>query len=90
MGTRRADGAVSNDLSRYENLCFLLFGTEGNRRFRDELGNDVTLIWKQNRETVDGKLACPITLLRMDGSDRGDEKGTIFDRTLRGMRKEKL
>lgn len=90
MGTRRADGAVSNDLSRYENLCFLLFGTEGNRRFRDELGNDVTLIWKQNRETVDGKLACPITLFRMDGSDHGDEKGTIFDRTLRGMRKEKL
>lgn len=90
MGTQSRDGAVSNNLERYENLCFLLFGAQGECRFRDELGNDVTLAWNRNGETVEGKQSCPITLFRMDGSDHGDTDGSLFGRSLRGVRKEQL
>ena len=90
MGSQSRDGAVSNNLERYENLCFLLFGAGGECRFRDELGNDVTLAWNRHGETVDGKQSCPITLFRMDGGGHGDTDGSLFGRALRGVRKERL
>lgn len=88
MGTQSKDGAVSNALDRYENLCFLLFGTEGKRKFQDELNNDITLIWNQTNEEVEGTFTSDITLFRMDGNDHGSCSGSVFGRTVHGDRKE--
>lgn len=90
MGTLGMDGAVSNHLDRYENLCFLLYGTEGSCVFRDEFGNDITLTWNWEEETISGKLSCPVTVFRLDGGDHGDTDGSLFGRTVRGVRKEIL
>ena len=89
MGTQSEDGAVSNNLEEYENLCFLLYGSDGKRRFRDTFGNHITLVWNKEEETVDGRLVCSITLFRMDGSDHGDVNGSLFGRRLSGVRKER-
>lgn len=90
MGTQSRDGAVSNNLNHYENLSFLLFGNEGKCSFWDELGNDISLVWSHNEETINGIFACPITLFRMDGNDHGGFAGKLFGRTVHGVRKEKL
>lgn len=89
MGTQGKEGAVSNSLDRYENLCFLLFGEQGQYDFHDELGNDLTLTWEKREETVHGTTVCPITLFRMDGSDHGAVSGVLFERTVHGVRKER-
>ena len=84
MGTQGKEGAVSNTLDDYENLCFLLFGERGQHDFRDELGNDLTLAWEKQEETLCGTTACPVTLFRMDGSDHGTVSGTLFGRIVHG------
>lgn len=88
MGTREKEGAVSNQLDGYENLCFLLFGEQGRCDFRDEMGSALTLEWGTQGETVRGSAACPVTLFRMGGGDRGPVLGTLFGRSVRGERKE--
>ena len=90
MGTPDMDGAVSNNLEQYENLCFLLYGAEGTGVFRDELGNDMTLTWNREEETIGGRLSCPVTVFRLDGRDHGATDGSLFGRAVRGVRKEKL
>lgn len=88
MGTRSKEGALSNNLERYENLCFLLYGAKGRQRFQDEMGNDILLAWDSQEETAQGSLASPITLLRMDGRGHGSARGKIFGREIHGTRKE--
>ncbi len=88
MGTQRKAGVLSNDLAHYENLCFLLYGEDGEKAFRDTLGNDLLLTWNRQEESVQGKLACPVTVFRMDGKDCGPVCGSIFDREVCGTRKE--
>lgn len=89
MGAQGREGAISNNLSSYENLCFLLYGDQGRCEFRDELGNDMVLDWNEKEEKLCGATACPITLFRMDGRDHGDVLGMIFGRTVCGVRKER-
>lgn len=88
MGTQEKDGAISNRLDQYANLCFLLFGTEGKCKFQDELKNCFTLEWNRKEETIEGEFVCPITLFRMDGNDCGSIVGNLFGRTVCGVRKE--
>ena len=90
LGSTDMDGTISNELGKYENLSFLLYGSEGVCAFRDELGNDITLTWNENEEHLSGSAACPVTLFRMDGSDRGEIVGTLFGRAVRGVRKENI
>lgn len=90
MGTQSKTGAVSNNMNQYENLCFLLFGDNGRRCFGDEFSNDITLAWNQTEEKVDGTFTCPITLFRLDGNDHGSLIGSLFGRTVYGVRKEQL
>ena len=90
MGTQSKDGAVSNSLDHYENLCFLMFGAEGKRGFQDEMGNDISLVWTQAEDRIDGRFVCPITLFHMSGNDSGNQIGSLFGRTVRGSRKEQL
>ena len=90
MGTQSKAGAVSNRLDRYENLCFLMFGAEGKRGFQDEMGNDISLVWTQAEDRIDGRFVCPITLFHMSGNDSGNQIGSLFGRTVRGSRKEQL
>lgn len=89
MGTRGKEGAMSNRLDGYENLCFLLFGRQGQYVFRDELGNDLTLEWTEQEENIHGAASDPVTLFRMDGGDRGDVIGRLCGREVRGVRKER-
>lgn len=90
MGMQSKTGAVSNNLNQYDNLCFLLFGDNGRRCFGDEFSNDITLVWNQTEEKVDGTFTCPITLFRLDGNDHGSLIGSLFGRTVYGVRKEQL
>lgn len=90
MGTPSKNGAVSNNLDQYENLCFLLYGEKGERKFWDEMDNNLVLSWCQNGEKIDGNVSCPITLFRMDGNDHGSINGNLFGRSVCGMRKEQL
>lgn len=90
MGIQSKEGAVSNHLEKYENLSFLMFGSNGACSFRDELGNAIALDWNQNEEILEGTFTCPITLFRMDGNDHGTVHGCLFGRTVYGERKEQI
>lgn len=89
MGTQEKSGAVSNRLEKYENLCFLLYGESGTYDFADDFGNDVTIAWDSEGETLTGKLGVDVVLFRMDGKDHGEVTGSIFGRRIRGERKER-
>ena len=86
MGTTEPSGAMSNRTDGYENLCFLLFGTCGESRFRDELGNNLTLRWQNGEIQTEGTLACPVTVLADFLTDGVAAK--LFGRTVYGIRKE--
>lgn len=86
MGTTEPSGAVSNRTDGYENLCFLLFGAYGESRFRDELGNDLTLRWQNGEIQTEGTLTCPVTVLADFLTD--GVRAELFGRTVYGIRKE--
>lgn len=90
MGTQSKDGAISNKLDSYDNLSFLLYGTEGESAFEDELNNNISLVWNQKEENVCGMITCPANIFRMDGSDHGNLTGNLFGRIVQGVRKERL
>lgn len=90
MGTTEMEGAVSNRLERYENLCFLIFGSRGKQKFQDEFGNDLRVEWDGCDERIQGAAMCPVTLFHMDGSDHGNVSGTFFGRIVLGERKDQI
>ncbi len=45
---------VGNDMDKYNNLCFIYTGNEGQYRFRDNLNNDAIIKWSN------GKVRCEI------------------------------
>ena len=90
MGAQGLDGTISNDLQRYNNLCFLLYGQTGNHHFFDDYGNDFLLEWGPKEETISGKQACSVKLFRMDGNRLGDIKGQFFGRACYGIEKEQI
>ena len=86
MGTTEPDGVMGNRTDGYENLCFLLFGAYGESRFRDELGNDLTLRWQNGEIQTEGTLTCPVTVLADFLTD--GVTAELFGRTVYGIRKE--
>ena len=89
MGTQSMDGIMSADVTSYENLCFLLYGNEGMTHFTDDTGNDFSLCWTENNETVEGTLSCPITIFRMTGISHGNQTGNLLGRSIKGNRRER-
>lgn len=90
MGSGGKESAIHNDLSRYENLCFFIYGAEGSQQFRDEMGNCISILWDQEEIKVSGTTVCPITLFRMDIFAQGNLTGSLFGRSVPGVRKERL
>lgn len=44
---------VGNRLDCYQNLTFFLYGTAGEYRFRDDLGNDIKITWSEAGESCE-------------------------------------
>ena len=89
MGSLDWDGVMTNRLEGYQNLAFLLFGSEGEHHFADEYGNDFVVEWSANQLQIHGKQVNDVLLFPMSGNDAGDVNGTFFGRTVHGWRKEK-
>ena len=54
-------GPVGNRLDTYQNLHFLLAGEQGQYRFRDDLGNDFTIRWRNCEVIADECIPSGIT-----------------------------
>lgn len=88
MGSKELDGAISNQLGHYGNLCILLYGSTGQKEFVDDKGTNISIKWDKEDETVCGTTATPITIFRMDGNSHGEQKGSFFGRIVCGVRRE--
>ncbi|MEG1925494.1 MAG: glycoside hydrolase family 31 protein [Ruthenibacterium sp.] len=52
---------VGNRVDKYDTLHFILAGSAGNSRFRDDMGNDFRVDWHCEQWTVTGTVHIPIT-----------------------------
>jgi alpha-D-xyloside xylohydrolase len=50
--TLKLGSYVGNELSKYENLCFYMTGSEGTYHFVDDQGNDIMATWKDGHHEI--------------------------------------
>lgn len=49
---KKLGNSVGNDLDCYNNLCFYITGMQGEYHFKDDLGNDIYIEWKDKVRNV--------------------------------------